>query len=33
MGKLIWIEYNGVKVVDFEFFIEFINKIFNVDLD
>lgn len=28
-----WIEYNGVKVADSEFSIEFINKTFNVDLD
>ncbi|XP_034301593.2 failed axon connections homolog [Magallana gigas] len=32
-GKLTWIEYNGVKVADSEFSIEFINKTFNVDPD
>lgn len=28
-----WIEYNGVKVADSEFSIDFINKTFNVDPD
>ncbi|XP_052722081.1 failed axon connections homolog [Crassostrea angulata] len=32
-GKMTWIEYNGQEVADSEFCIQFINKIFNIDMD